>query len=205
MAALLSSHDCLCPGYPRLLSGDMLVPKTMATMQKDTLFPGDPNTAFNYNATTFRRHFLSFAQYPFRNLCPREAHRLLGPNYNEFDGNSPIFPAHTQLNIKFKRRPVAELINYILPSNLNFDRGASQATLTQDDRNGALEFSVTTRNAAGDADVLTNYRITAVQVIINDMYLQVWSLWGQIVVFFSPLFCLGDPSSLQKHQSGTSP
>jgi hypothetical protein len=150
----------------------MLVPKTMANMHNNTLFPGEPNTAYTYNAAQFRRHLLSFGQYPFRNLCPREAHRLLGPNHREFDGNSPLFPAHTQINLKFKRRPIAELINYILPTNLNYDRGASQATLEADDRNGALEFTVPEAGAE-NAVVMVNYRITGLEVVINDMYLQV--------------------------------
>jgi len=163
-------------GYPRLLSGDLMVPKTLSQMHAKTLFPGD-NTAHQYVATTYRRHLLSFPMYPFRTLCPRDAHHMLlgssGSSNNKFDLNAPIFPANTQINIKFTRRPVAELLSYVLPTNLNLDLGASSNVLTEDQRAGALNFSVTAAPVGNAAAVVTQYTITGIAVNIQDMYLQV--------------------------------
>lgn len=157
-------------GYPRLLSGDMLVPKTLANMHETTLFPGSA-TAHVYNANTFRRHRLSFPQYPFRTLCPRDAQRLLGRH--EFDQTSPMFPAHTQINFKFKRRAVATLLNYMLPTNLNLDLGASNAELNVGQRETALNFTVMRPPVGNAAAVNDQYAINGVEVVIQDMYLQV--------------------------------
>jgi hypothetical protein len=159
-------------GYPRLLSGDLLVPKTLANMHADTLFPGSATEDHTFVETKFRRHMLNFPMYPFRTLCPRDAQRLMGNS--DFDQTSPIFPANTQLNIKFSRRPAAKLLNYMLPTNLNLDRGAASNSLTQDERNNALDFTVTTVNADGEA-VNTEYRITGISINVRDMYLQVKS------------------------------
>lgn len=168
----------------------MLVPKTLANMHQNTLFPGSPANAHVYADTTFRRHYLSFPQYPFRTLCPREAHRLLGAKYREFDATSPIFPAHTLLNIKFKRRAVAKLINYMLPTNLNFNLGSRFAILDEQQRNNGLEFTVRgVGPAPANAPTTTNYRITDVKVVINDMYLQV----GRTEIEFPPAPMLNYP------------
>ena len=138
--------------------------------------------------------------YPFRTLCPRDAQNLLGNS--EFDQTSPIFPANTQLNIKFTRRPVANLLNYMLPTNLNLDLGASHDALNQDQRNAGLNYTVTTVNADGAA-VNTQYTITGITVNIQDMYLQVS---GVVVVLFGcchlpPPLDLGEPPALQGDQS----
>ena len=139
-------------------------------MHENTLFPGSA-TAHTYDANTYRRHLLSFPMYPFRTLCPRDAQSLLGDN-SEFDQTSPIFPGNTQLNIKFTRRPAANLLNYMLPTNLNLDLGASHNQLTVDQRNGALNFTVSTIGAA-NAVLLTQHSITNITINIRDMYLQV--------------------------------
>jgi hypothetical protein len=149
----------------------MLVPKTLANMHEKTLFPGSA-TAHEYVNTRYRRHLLSFPMYPFRTLCPRDAQYMLGDN-SDFDQTSPLFPANTQLNIKFTRRPVASLLNYMLPTNLNLNLGAANENLTVDQRATALNFSVTAP-AVGDADpVVTQYNITGIAVNIQNMYLQV--------------------------------
>jgi hypothetical protein len=103
----------------------MLVPKTLANMHEKTLFPGSA-TAHEYVNTKYRRHLLSFPMYPFRTLCPRDAHYMLGDN-SDLDQTSPLFPANTQLNIKFMRRPVASMLNYMLPTNLNLNLGAAKS------------------------------------------------------------------------------
>ena len=141
-------------------------------MHEKTLFPGSA-TAHQYNADTYRRHLLSFPMYPFRTLCPRDAQNLLGAKGMEFDQTAPMFPANQQINIKFTRRPVAKLLNYMLPTNLNLDLGAVHNELTVDQRNGALNFSVTTP-AAGEAPaVVAQHTITGITINIRDMYLQV--------------------------------
>ncbi len=141
-------------------------------MHENTLFPGSA-TAHTLDENKYRRHLLSFPMYPFRTLSPRDAHILLGSNSSEFDQTSPLFPANTQLNIKFTRRPVASLLNYMLPTNLNLNLGAANENLTVDQRATALNFSVTAP-AVGDADpVVTQYNITGIAVNIQNMYLQV--------------------------------
>lgn len=141
-------------------------------MHNKTLFPGD-NTAYTYEATKYRRHLLSFPMYPFRTLCPRDAQDMLGNSsriISEFDQTSPMFPANTQINLKFTRRPQADLINYMLPTNLNLDLGASNNVLTQAQRNAALNFTVIPPEANA---VAVQYIINSVTVNIQDMYLQV--------------------------------
>jgi hypothetical protein len=71
------NHFFLFQGYPRLLSGDLLVPKTLANMHENTLFPGSAD-AYVFNNNKYRRHLLQFPMYPFRTLCPRDAHHMLG-------------------------------------------------------------------------------------------------------------------------------
>jgi hypothetical protein len=103
---------------------------------------------------------------------------LLGSNSSEFDQTSPLFPANTQLNIKFTRRTAANLLNYMLPTNLNLDLGAANNSLTQNQRNDALNFSVTTPAAVeDDPPVVTQYVITGIAINIQNMYLQVSFRW----------------------------
>jgi hypothetical protein len=158
----------------------LLVPKTLANMHEKTLFPGSA-TAHQYVNTKYRRHLLSFPMYPFRTLCPRDAHYMLGDN-SDFDQTSPLFPANTQLNIKFTRRPVANLLNYMLPTNLNLDRGAASESLTVDERAAALNFTVTAP-AVGDAEpVVTQYSITGIAINVQTMYLQVSVRWWRAMI-----------------------
>jgi hypothetical protein len=158
----------------------LLVPKTLANMHEKTLFPGSA-TAHQYVNTKYRRHLLSFSMYPFRTLCPRDAHYMLGDN-SDFDQTSPLFPANTQLNIKFTRRPVANLLNYMLPTNLNLDRGAASESLTVDERAAALNFTVTAP-AVGDAEpVVTQYSITGIAINVQNMYLQVSVRWWRAMI-----------------------
>ena len=110
---------------------------------------------------------------PFSNPLPQDAHHMLGGGNNEFDQTSSLFLANTQLNIIFTRRPATNLLNYMLPTNLNLNLGAANENLTVDQRATALNFSVTAP-AVGDADpVVTQYNITGIAVNIQNMYLQV--------------------------------
>jgi hypothetical protein len=153
----------------------LLVPKTLANMHENTLFPGDA-TAHQYVNTKYRRHLLSFPMYPFRTLCPRDAHYMLGDN-GDFDQTSPLFPANTQLNLKFTRRPAANLLNYMLPTNLNLDLGAVSETLTVGQRADALNFSVINPPVGDAAPVVTQYNITGIVINVQNMYLQVSARW----------------------------
>ena len=65
----------------------------------------------------------------------------------------------------------------MLPTNLNLNRGAASNSLTQDERNNALDFTVSTVNADGGV-VNTEYRITGITINVQDMYLQVKSCQG---------------------------
>jgi hypothetical protein len=158
----------------------LLVPKTLANMHEKTLFPGSA-TAHQYVNTKYRRHLLSFPMYPFRTLCPRDAHYMLGDN-SDFDQTSPLFPANTQLNIKFTRRPVANLLNYMLPTNLNLDRGAASESLTVDERAAALNFTVTAPAVGNAAPVVTQYSITGIAINVQNMYLQVSARWWRAMI-----------------------
>jgi hypothetical protein len=150
----------------------LLVPKTLANMHENTLFPGSA-TAHTLDNNKYRRHLLQFPMYPFRTLGPRDAHHMLGVGNNEFDQTSPLFPANTQLNIKFTRRPAANLLNYMLPTNLNLDLGAANNSLTVDQRNAALNFSVTAPPVGNALPVVTQYTITGIVINLQNMYLQV--------------------------------
>jgi hypothetical protein len=147
-------------------------------MHEKTLFPGD-ETSHEFNNNKYRRHLLSFPMYPFRTLCPRDAYNMnmLKGGNSEFDQTSPLLPANTQLNIKFTRRPAANLLNYMLPTNLNLNLGASHNALTQVERTGALNFMLTTPAAGRNAaPVVTQYTITGIAINIQNMYLQVSEL-----------------------------
>ena len=134
-------------GYPRLLAGDMAIKDTIHNKQ-NTLFPGGVKDKPWENITTVKRHFLSFPFYPFRTCNTRELAALtpLSP----FGSSSPIFPAHTQINISFKRKSVGTLLNYMLPYNLNYNKGSSHKELTPAERRTALTFSVKPAGAAGE-------------------------------------------------------
>ncbi len=158
-----------------------------------TLFPlEEDNEPWLHNENCFKRHFLSFPQFPFRTLHPRNVNTYF-PNHQTFNSSSPIFPANTQINIIFKRRQIKNLINYILPTNLNYLYGSQKSTLDADERRTALSFSLwepapapePAPAAEGDdeeppapapaaADVLVDWDIINVEINIKDLYLQVY-------------------------------
>lgn len=144
----------------------MLVPAKLAKIHNEGVLSseGEANPQA-YAADKFRRFYASFPIYPFRNVNPRDADRLLSGS--QFDQNSPMLPAHTQINAKFTRLPRAKLINWMLPSNLDYDKGSTDRGLSVDERNSALNFTVIRGNANDQ------YLITNVDVVIKDLYLQV--------------------------------
>jgi hypothetical protein len=162
----------------------MLNPKKMTEIHT-TLFPLQNNDEpWLHNENCFKRHFLSFPQFPFRTLHPRNVNTYF-PNDQTFNSSSPIFPANTQINIIFKRRQIKNLINYILPTNLNYLYGSQKSTLDADERRTALSFTLkeaapAPAPAAVGAvvappapDVFVDWDITNVEINIKDLYLQV--------------------------------
>jgi len=146
----------------------MLIPKKMSSIHDENILVSDKGNAQNgyvYNAASFRRYYASFPCYPFRTLCPRDADQMLGGSV--FDQNSPVIPAHTQINAKFTRRPAEQLLNWMLPSNLDYDLGSRARGLDDGQRRSALNFTALANI------VNTQYQITGMEVVIRDLYLQV--------------------------------
>jgi len=158
---------CCCVGYPQLLSGTLTKVGDVAAKHQTVYFPEDKSTQPWLAVTQVKRYRLSFPFYPFRTLCPRElAMAKMLPS--SFDAASPLFPAHTQLNITLKRRTDRNFLNFMLPENLVVTAGNTVGTLTAAERATATEFTVT--DAAG---VGTDYRIKSVAVNLSSAYLQV--------------------------------
>ena len=186
----------------------MLNPKKMSEIHT-ALFPlEDDNEPWLHNENCFKRHFLSFPQFPFRTLHPRNVNTYF-PNDQTFNSSSPIFPANTQINIIFKRRQKKSLINYLLPTNLNYLYGSQKSTLDADERETALSFSLyepapapAPAPAADDDDdivapapapaadnVLVDWDIIDVEINIKDLYLQVYTdvrvIFPKILILFN--------------------
>jgi hypothetical protein len=195
----------LCAGYPRITSGLMLNPKKLSQLHT-TIFPVQNNDdePWLHNENCFKRHFLSFPQFPFRTLHPRNVNTYF-PNDQTFNSSSPIFPANTQINIIFKRRKLKNLVNYLLPTNLNYLYGSQKSTLSEDERKTGLSFTVkepapapavgasaaAIAAAAQAPDVLIEYLITNVEININDIYLQVFIYINTFILklfFFKIIF-----------------
>lgn len=153
-------------GYPRLLSGDLVNPLSLAKEKQKQLFSQPQKDSPWSNLNQYKRYYLSFPFYPFRTLCPRDLFSFPG-NHNEFDSSSPIFPANTQINLVFKRRKIDDLLNYLLPCNLNIDKGSTVNTLTSAERTHALTFKVAGLTGS------TSYEIIKAEIVIKAMHLQV--------------------------------
>ena len=154
-------------GYPQLLSGTLTKIGDVATKHQSVYFPEDKSAQPWREVAQVKRYRLSFPFYPFRTLCPREL--LLSKMLpSPFDPASPLFPAHTQLNITMKRRTDRNFLNCMLPENLVVTAGSSTGRLTDAQRATATEFRVT--DAAG---AHTDYRIKSVTVDLKSVYLQV--------------------------------
>ena len=163
--------SCFFPGYPQLLSGTLSTIGNVASEHQKVYFP-EPKSIEPWTKTNqVKRYRLSFPFYPFRTLCARELVRSKTPP-SPFDPSSPLFPAHTQLNITMKRRTDRNFLNFMLPENLSTLRGSAVSTLTEDERSTATRFTAVTQNAAGEA-VNTIYKILSVSVTLRAAYLQV--------------------------------
>jgi hypothetical protein len=175
-------HHCVIPafccgktrlGYPQLLSGHLTLPGDVAQKHQTVLYPEPAATQPWTKTTQAKRYQLIFPFYPFRTLCPRElAQTKMSPS--SFDAASPLFPAHTQLNLTMKRRPPAQLLNFMLPENLDVLRGSTVGQLTLAERNAALQYTLTEMdNSAPPVAVVRHYRILSVNIVLKDVYLQV--------------------------------
>jgi hypothetical protein len=154
--------------------------------QRPVFFSGADADAPWTDTDAATRFYLNFPFYPFRTLNPRDT-VILRPSKSsspsslsfnsgmDFDYASCLLPAHTQLSITMKRR--RELLNYMVPMQLVPTLGDHSNSMTQDQRQAALTFTVTQPPAdgaaAGAPAVRITYRITSVQVTLDDMVLLV--------------------------------
>ena len=152
-------------GYPKLLSGDYTDITRLQDTKYKALFGGTQQ-----DAGQFKRYYLNMPFFPFRTLCPRDLSKFHLTRSNEFNASSPIYPAHTQIDVTFKKRNLNNLINYMLPYNLPGDLGTNATQLTAAQRRTATSFNL---EDANDAAVQNAYDITAVNVVLNDLYLPV--------------------------------
>ena len=161
-----------CLGYPQLLSGTLTKLGDVAARHQKVYFPEDASTLPWTKTDQVKRYRLSFPFYPFRTLCPRELVQARMPP-SAFGTSSPLFPAHTQLNITMKRRTGKDFLDFMLPENLAVKAGNTVSTLTVAQRQEATQFSVTTPGVGEAPATVTSYRIKSVAVTLKDAYLQV--------------------------------
>ena len=163
-----------------MLSGHLDSFSTLAKLQKQVYFPEASSTNPWTKVDQNSRYYLSFPAYPFRTLCPRDQFTLQtkAPT-NEFNSAaSSILPAHTQLNITFKRRPLTtNFLPFMLAHNLDPIAGTRSASLTAGEFTTARQFSLRAAGVGAAAGAVTNYLITKVDFVIADVYLQVKTLF----------------------------
>ncbi len=155
-------------GYPSLLSGALHdLTNVPALHQKDAYFADSGAMPWN-TPTRVKRYGIALPFYPFRTLSPRELH-LRKQLSSEFDVASPLFPANTQLNFTFTRR-LDNILNFLLPQNLDVHFGCAKETLTEAERLTATRFRVAADVAGG---VATQYTINSATLVLKDVYMQV--------------------------------
>jgi hypothetical protein len=155
-----------------LLSGDLKanVITSIASTKQNILFPETKSDRVWTKNDYTKRYYLTFPFYPFRTLCPRDLHLVVETGSSKtlnFDPTSPLFPANTQINIKFFKRKNLNFLDFMLPYKLDSELGARHQTLTVEQKRTALKFSATVGNAT------TNYLIKSVNISVKNMYLQV--------------------------------
>ena len=186
----------------------------MLPLQRAVYFPEDAKESPWIDATAVKRYNLTFPFYPFRTLAPRDMH-LFRQSGGQFEPSSPLFPAHTQINLTFKRRDKKDLLDFMVPEKLDPLKGSKGGTMTVSDRNESLKFggpllSPTVPNT-----------VRSVTVKLNDAYLVVRAFPPPLFhrrFFFPPppppllkccfIFLMraraGPPYPVQRHLSGTS-
>lgn len=148
--------------------------------QKQSLFfpETDADRVWEKN-DTIKRYYLNFPLYPFRTLNPRELNILattqsgatsVASKLFDFDCTSPIFPAHTQMNLVFKKRKPTNFLSSMLLSQLDAAKGNNSETLTDNEKAEASSFTVVTM---GPPIARDKFVITKVEIQVQDLYLQV--------------------------------
>jgi hypothetical protein len=149
----------------------------LSSTKQSMLFP-ESNIDKNWeNTLDQKRYFLSFPFYPFRTLNTRSLSILSSATSSsmklmEFDYSSPLFPAHTQLNIVFQKRKKPNFLYNMLPYQLDPSLGSSKKKLTDPQHKQAISFSVDSVDSNNKVTT-TNYIIKQVEIKVYDMYLQV--------------------------------
>ena len=171
-------------------------------MQKNVHFYGEAVDSPWIDATATKRYGLTFPFYPFRTLTPRELYRSRVSANSGGETNSPLIPAHVQLNFCFKRRAGPSFLNQMLIEQLPVRAGSLRQDLTADERRLALTYG-------GDAADAANppYTITDVRVKLKNVWLQVRereTLAPLFMLYFFLPGCAGGASAVQGISSGTS-
>jgi hypothetical protein len=156
----------LSQGYPQLLSSKLKNLTDVLPLQKDVYFPEQSTSTPWLDTSVMKRYNLTFPFYPFRTLAPRDMH-LYRQSGAHFEPTSPLFPAHMQLNLTFKRRSKADLLDFMVPEKLDVVKGSKGGAMTLTDRNGSLGFGGVGLNP------LVPHTVRSVTVKLNDAYLVV--------------------------------
>jgi hypothetical protein len=170
-------------GYPQLLSGKLQDLTGVLPLQRAVYFPEDAKESPWIDATAVKRYNLTFPFYPFRTLAPRDMH-LFRQSGGQFEPSSPLFPAHTQINLTFKRRDKKDLLDFMVPEKLDPLKGSKGGTMSVSDRNASLKFGGPTLSPT------VPNTVRSVTVKLNDAYL--------VVRAFPPLFFTGGSFSRRR-------
>jgi len=160
----------------------------IAPLQKNCYFPEPSANAPWADVSVINRFNLTFPYYPFRTLSPRDMH-LTRQAGTPFETSSPLFPAHTQLNLTFKRKSKKDLLDYMVAEKLKTELGNTTGRMTEAQRQEALAYGGPGLNPAAPHTVLS------VRVKLDDIYLMVRkvdkrvSLPPHFLLAFSFNFC----------------
>ena len=177
----------------------------MLPLQRAVYFPEDAKESPWIDATAVKRYNLTFPFYPFRTLAPRDMH-LFRQSGGQFEPSSPLFPAHTQINLTFKRRDKKDLLDFMVPEKLDPLKGSKGGTMTVSDRNESLKFGGPTLSPT------VPHTARSVTVKLNDAYLVVRAFpplsFSPAVLFPAAassemLFYFSDARSRRSSVSGT--
>jgi hypothetical protein len=168
-------------GYLRLLSGDMLSHRLtkLASTKQSSLFPESIQDKSWERTEVQKKYFMNFPFYPFRTLNTRDLSILSSAisstsmKQMEFDYSSPLFPAHTQLNIVFQKRKNPNFLANMLPYQLDPSLGSSKKKLNNEQKKQATTFAVESIDSTNNRVTTTKYVITKVEINVYDVYLQV--------------------------------
>jgi hypothetical protein len=138
-------------------------------LQRAVYFPEDAKESPWIDATALKRYNLTFPFYPFITLAPRDMH-LFRQSGGQFEPSSPLFPAHTQINLTFKRRDKKDLLDFMVPEKLDPLKGSKGGTMSAADRNASLKFGGPTLSPT------VPNTVRSVTVKLNDAYLVVRAL-----------------------------